>query len=331
MTQNSKFLVIQTASAGDVVLASPLIECIYHFFPEAKIDFLLKKGNDGLFQNHPFLNEVIVFDKNNKILNLIKLLFKIRKRKYHVVICIQRFFSAGLLTAFSGSQKKYGFSKNPFSYFFTHSFPHQIENNNQLIHEIDRNLSLLNHICPEKRFLPKLYPNYNIEPKEYGLNTNFITISPASLWFTKQFPAAKWVELISLIPDSFQVAMLGSNSDVDLCNQIKKEFNDSKIIVLAGKLNMLESAALMKKATINFTNDSAPMHLASAVNAAVCAVFCSTVPDFGFVPLSEKSVVIQTQESLACRPCGLHGHQSCPEKHFRCAEIKVVEIISKCW
>ncbi|HPT10302.1 MAG TPA: glycosyltransferase family 9 protein, partial [Bacteroidales bacterium] len=65
--------------------------------------------------------------------------------------------------------------------------------------------------------------------------------------------------------------------------------------------------------------DSAPMHLASAVNAPVSVVFCSTVPEFGFGPLSDRSFLIQTEENLDCRPCGLHGYNACPKKHFRCA------------
>jgi heptosyltransferase-2 len=88
---------------------------------------------------------------------------------------------------------------------------------------------------------------------------------------------------------------------------------------LAGKLSLLESAALMKDARRNITNDSAPMHLASGVNAKTTAIFCSTVPDFGFGPLSDDSVIIETTKKLECRPCGLHGLKACPEKHFDCA------------
>ena len=88
---------------------------------------------------------------------------------------------------------------------------------------------------------------------------------------------------------------------------------------LSGKLSLLESAALMKDAMMNYVNDSAPMHIASAMNAPVCAVYCSTVPDFGFGPLSEQSFVVEVKEKLSCRPCGLHGHKACPQGHFRCA------------
>jgi ADP-heptose:LPS heptosyltransferase len=72
------FLIIQTAFIGDVILATALIEKLHAFFPDAHIDFLLRKGNEGLLVNHPYLREVIVFDKKNKYSNLWKLLKKIR-------------------------------------------------------------------------------------------------------------------------------------------------------------------------------------------------------------------------------------------------------------
>jgi heptosyltransferase-2 len=84
----------------------------------------------------------------------------------------------------------------------------------------------------------------------------------------------------------------------------------------------------MKDARMNFTNDSAPLHLASAMNAPVTVIYCSTVPRFGFGPLSDVSKIVETGE-LYCRPCGIHGYRSCPEKHFRCAtQINVDQLIA---
>ncbi len=101
------------------------------------------------------------------------------------------------------------------------------------------------------------------------------------------------------------------------------------VINVAGELSFLESAALIKNAVMNFVNDSAPMHLASAMNAPVTAIFCSTVPSFGFGPLSDRSVIVETKEKLDCRPCGLHGFKACPKGHFKCAySIENEELVS---
>jgi heptosyltransferase-2 len=70
---------------------------------------------------------------------------------------------------------------------------------------------------------------------------------------------------------------------------------------------------------MNYVNDSAPMHFASAVNAPVTAIYCSTIPAFGYGPLSDNSNIVETHEQLSCRPCGLHGYKACPQGHFKCA------------
>ena len=89
--------------------------------------------------------------------------------------------------------------------------------------------------------------------------------------------------------------------------------------VLAGNLNFLQSAALMQTAVMNYVNDSAPLHFASAMNAPVTAIFCSTIPGFGFGPLSAKNFIVETKMPLSCKPCTLHGRKSCPLGHYNCA------------
>ncbi|MEO5782006.1 MAG: glycosyltransferase family 9 protein, partial [Ginsengibacter sp.] len=89
--------------------------------------------------------------------------------------------------------------------------------------------------------------------------------------------------------------------------------------VLAGKLNFLQSAALMKNAVMNYVNDSAPLHFASAMDTPVTAIFCSTIPAYGFGPLSSNSFIVETKEVLSCRPCTLHGRKACPLGHYKCA------------
>ena len=123
-----KILIIQTAFIGDVILATPLIETLHLQFPNSKIDFLVKNGNQNLLINHPNLNRVLVFDKSKKIKSLLALLKEIRKEKYDLVINLQRFFSSGLLTDLSGAKEKRGFKKNPLSFLFTKSFDHAVNN-----------------------------------------------------------------------------------------------------------------------------------------------------------------------------------------------------------
>jgi heptosyltransferase II len=314
----NNILVIQTASIGDVILSTPVIEKLHHFYPEAKIDLLVKKGMEGLFLHHPFLNEVIAWDKSSgKYRNFFHILRGIRSNSYEAVINLQRFALTGILTSFSGSGIRIGFSKNPFSFFFTQKITHEIKDG---VHEVERNLRLIEQITGPGVFKPRLYPGTEDYARITMYKTGkYITIAPASLWFTKQYPAPKWLDFIKKVDPSVWIYLLGSKADISLCEELRLNSNAPNILNLAGTLSFLESASLMKDAKMNFTNDSAPMHLASSVNAPVTVIYCSTIPGFGFGPLSDDSSIVEMDVELYCRPCGLHGYKACPEKHFRCA------------
>jgi heptosyltransferase II len=79
---------------------------------------------------------------------------------------------------------------------------------------------------------------------------------------------------------------------------------------------------------MNFVNDSGPLHFASATDAPVTGVFCSTVPAFGYGPLSTTSHIVEVDAFLACRPCGIHGKKECPMGHFLCGrKIRVDQLL----
>ena len=323
-----KFLVIQTAFIGDVVLATALIEKLHAHFPDARIDFLLRKGNEALLTGHPWLHEVLVWDKKkNKLANLWRLARRIRRTKYDTLINVQRFAATGLLTAASGAVETIGFDKNPLSFLFTQKIPHIVSDGSGVsLHEIDRNQQLIRAFTDERPAKPRLYPTVaDYEKVRPYQGKPYITVSPASVWFTKQYPPEKWAAFLRLVPADHVIYLLGAPSDMALCGKIKGlvetagDGAGAPMVVLAGQLSFLQSAALMKEAAMNYVNDSAPMHFASAVNAPVTAVYCSTIPAFGFGPLSDALFIVEIKEPLDCRPCGLHGYRACPRGHFNCA------------
>ncbi|MGY8926406.1 MAG: glycosyltransferase family 9 protein, partial [Flavobacteriales bacterium] len=200
------------------------------------------------------------------------------------VINLHRFASSGIIAGFSGGKKRYGFKKNPFSFLYTKKFDHTIGNGT---HEVERNLSLLQEFNVSKKNRPELFPSDADKQYVQKYTTHeYYCIAPTSVWFTKQMPTHKWIELISSLPYSSSIYFLGAPSDSTYCQKLLKESNAKNVVSLCGELSLLQSAALMKDATRNYVNDSGPLHLASSVNAKVTAFFCSTVPDFGFGPLS---------------------------------------------
>lgn len=326
-----QILVIQTAFLGDAVLATGILETLHKTYPDASIDYLVRKGHEPLFQGHPFLRAVLSWDKKaGKYQAASQLLKQIRSTQYDMVVNVQRFAMTGLFTALSGAPIRIGYDKNPLSRFFTHRIPHVISDSRQPIHEIERCHALIAGFTSESPAKPRLYPSASDleKVKAYTQDQPFITIAPASIWFTKQYPADKWRELIARLPSDMTVYLLGAPSDQSLCATISAGFDSHRVRSLAGQFSFLESAALMKQAKMNFVNDSAPMHFASAVDAPVAAIYCSTLPSFGFGPLSTEQHVIEVEQPLACRPCGLHGQAACPQKHFRCAlDIRVEQLL----
>ncbi len=314
-----KILVIQTAFLGDVVLATALLETLHERFPEAQLDVLVRRGNESLLTNHPYLRRVLVWDKKNgKYRDLRRLLGEVRRARYDWVLNLQRFATMGLFTVLAGARQTVGFDKNPFARLFTHRVPHRIDPGT---HEIDRNAELLRPLgveAPPAR--PKLYPSEadfaKVRPFQ---NLPYVCLAPMSVWFTKQFPENQWVDLIRSVPAGYAVFLLGGPADAAVCERILAATSRPLTFSLAGQLSLLESAALLEKAVLNYVNDSAPLHLASAMNAPTAAVFCSTVPQFGFGPLADFSRTLETPDLLYCRPCGLHGRTACPEGHFLCA------------
>lgn len=320
----NKIGIIQTAFIGDVVLSTSLIETLHHHYQNAKVDIIVKKGNEGLFHNHPYINKVIVWDKSkNKYIHWLKILLEIRKYRYDLLINIQRFSATGLWLFLSKAKITIGFNKNPLSFSFTHSITHKIDDESH--HEINRNHLLTSPLGDLKLLPPILYPSkQDVELIKPYIVDRYICIAPASVWYTKQFPTHKWIQLINEINFDGTIYLIGGKDDIECSKEIEKGFikklsSPKKLVNLTGELSFLSSAALQKNAVLNYVNDSAPLHFASSVNAPVVVVYCSTIRNFGYGPLSQTSFIVESNLSLDCRPCGLHGKKKCPKGHFNCA------------
>ncbi len=323
LCEMSRYLIIQTAFFGDVILATGLIEQLAAENRANSIDVLVQKSREVLLHNHPFINEILILDKSKKLRSSWRLIKTLQKARYDVVINIHRHGTSGVITWLSGARETIGFDVHPLSFLFDRKIEHRKEG----MHEVDRNYELVRHLVTLPAKMPKLYPSA-IDYEKVAHHNPYITISPASVWQTKRWPADKWVALIEMMPETLDIFLLGGPGDLNLCTQISNQAN-RKTIMKAGEYGFLESAALMSKARMNYTNDSAPVHLATAMNAPVSVLFCSTIPEFGYGPRSEENYVFVYPEKLACRPCGVHGRTSCPEGHFRCADISPQEVIAK--
>ncbi|MDF5691170.1 glycosyltransferase family 9 protein [Aquirufa aurantiipilula] len=320
MLKHSKVLLIQTAFLGDAVLATALLEKIRMESPDTEIHILVRKGNESLFKAYPYTNLKTVwsYDKSRKWSSWLELRRDLSKEHFDAVYVIQRFLGMGLLSLCIGAKRVFGFDKNPMSLFFTEKVRHEWGTG---IHEVERNTALVKSWLGEKVFkpylrTPKIDLATEMQKKEY------ICISPGSVWETKRLPIRIWIEFIQLLPENQVVVLMGSPGEIELSDQIAAAFQGSNRIVLneTGKHPLLASAYIFQQSKMSFVNDSGPMHICSAENVPTVAVYCSTVPSFGFGPLADWNRIVETKHVLDCRPCGDHGKKNCPLGHYACGE-----------
>ncbi len=324
-SNHTSFLVIQTAFLGDVILATAVLEALHMAYPDARLDVVVKKGCAALFKDHPYVEKVFTLDKEHKLSNLPKLISQIRAHTYSRLINIHRHGSSGIISAGAKAKEKVGFKVHPFSMVYTKRIAHQLPQL-EYEHEVERNYRLIEDLPGVVFANPKLYP-FTAPIMLNELERPYITISPGSVWKTKRLASQKWVELIHAIPEEVTVYLLGSKAEKEMCDDIVEAVSRAQVHNKAGEWNLLDSAQIMQEALLNYVLDSAPLHLCSAMNAPVVAVFVSTSTIFGYGPLSEEQTVVQTPHLLDCRPCGDHGRASCPKLHFRCGDVSIDDLL----
>jgi len=321
--EHKRILIIQTAFIGDVILCTPLIKILRKTFPDSTVSFLLIPETKKVLENNPHLNEILVYDKRKKkgIGSFLQIVTKIRERRFDLAVIPHRSLRSSLLAYLSGIPQRIGFDKSTGAFLFTHKIIYPLN-----IHEVDRNLSLLSGFNPHLiDTSPELFPSaedFSYARKlllDSGIREKdkIVGIAPGSVWATKRWLPERFAEVSQLLIRKVgaKVVFLGSADDQNLCERIANLMKD-KPVSLAGRTDILQSAAIISFCKVILSNDSAPVHIASALRRPVVAIFGSTIPEFGFAPYGEGYLVIE--KKMDCRPCGIHGRGKCPQKHFRC-------------
>lgn len=302
-------LVIQTAFLGDVVLTTPLLERLAG--EAGPVDVLVTPAAAAVLAHHPAVGEVIVYDKRRDagLGGIARVGRALRQRKYARIFLPHRSVRSAVLALATGARERIGFSDSPAAWTYTRRVAPTGE------HETAR-IAALAGPGPVPR------PSLGLTEGERqaaiqwlersGVRREFTALAPGSVWATKRWPY--YAELASRLPGSLVV--VGGPEDREAGAEIVAR-DPARIRSAAGELPLRVSAALLERASVLVTNDSAPLHLAAAVGTRVVAIFGPTVPAFGFGPLGEKDAIAEVV-GLSCRPCSKHGPMVCPLVHHRC-------------
>ncbi|WP_418964208.1 glycosyltransferase family 9 protein [Cetobacterium sp.] len=321
-----KILIIHTAFIGDIVLSTPLLKRVKEMYPEAKITYVTTPVGATILRNNPHITEIIEYDKRGNhsgIKGLLALGRRLRYENFNMVLTPHRYLRSSILSWLTRSPKRIGYDIASGALLFTDKIKYD-----KTKHEVEKLLSFLGDVPknPRENYPIELYPSKKEKEavdkiwEDNSLSSEkVIAIAPGSKWFTKKWPLEYFNKVIELlVKDGIKVIVIGGKDELFL-----NVVNHKNIIDLRGKTTLLELAEVLKRVKVVLTNDSSPIHIASAfANTKIIAIFGPTVKEFGFFPWSENSKVLEVN-GLTCRPCAIHGGDKCPKGHFKCMlEIK---------
>lgn len=298
------------------MLTTPLLAALAR--RTGPVDVVTTPVAGPLLDKHPAVRQVMLYDKGGAERGLGGLLHLARRlagREYDAAYLPHRSLRTAALARLARIPRRVGFADG-WPAFYTEVHPRARTGS-----ESARLLGLLGPAGDAESPLPHLYPSADDDRAaagflaQAGVTGPFVALAPGSRWGTKRWPYYK--ELATRLGEELPVVVVGGPEDAGLGAGVAEAGGASRERSACGKLTLLQSAALIGRARLLVTNDSAPLHLATALGTPVVALFGPTVPGFGFGPLGAHDVVVEVA-GLECRPCSAHGPQTCPLGHHRC-------------
>jgi lipopolysaccharide heptosyltransferase II len=324
MADVNKILVIRLSSIGDIILTTPLLRSLREAYPKALITFLIKKQYADLLAGSPFINELITFDKEEGFWGLKKLKRELKDRHFDLYIDIHknwrsRFLGIGLGASLTTTYPKYILRRTLLIWFKLNLF-RKIKPVYMRYFDSVRKLGLHYDGKGTDIFVPqaglKKIRNM-LTSLGYLFNNPLVVICPGATYSNKRWKEEGFIETARYLirEKSAFIIVHGGNDDLELCTRITEGIGPGAAC-LAGKLNLTESAALLRMSSLVIANDSGLLHLGQSQKTAVVGIYGPTSRELGFFPLEQKSTVVEV--NLPCRPCTHKGLDFCPKKHFRC-------------
>lgn len=311
-----KILVIRFSSIGDIVLTTPVIRCLKNQIDDVEIHVLTKKKFSNLYKTNPYINKVYEYDDSLK-----KNIEELKLENYDYIVDLQK--NKRSLRATRALHKPHSsFPKLNFKKLLLTTFKINLMPD---IHIVDRYFKAV-----EKLGVTNDYQGLDFfisEKNDYPLSElpenfqkGYHAFVIGGTYKTKILPAVKIVEIIQKLNEP--VILLGGPDDVERAEEILSAVScQLSAISLVGKINLEQSASIVKKAKSVLTNDTGLMHIAAAFHKNIVSVWGNTVPELGMYPYlpkeKEKCHIVECKD-VKCRPCSKLGFKECPKRHFKC-------------
>ncbi len=335
--QYSNILVIKMSSLGDVMHALPSLHALRSLYPAAKISWLVEPQFAGLLPGKPYIDEKIVFYKNDlkkknlleKFAYLKKLRTELHSRHFDLVIDLQGLLKSSLVALLSGCSNRIGYCEmREGSFLVTRA----ICGPNSKNHVVERYLDVIRYLGAkvDKAVFP--LPDFAQQEArikdilhQQGVTGKYAVFFPGSRWVTKEWPLERYAELAKkFVKEGVSVVIAGGPADREKGIKIKAGADCPQVVNLVGQTDMLDIAALVKNSCVCVGGDTGPLHVAAAAGAPTVTMFGPISSD-RTRPYGELNTSIIT--TAPCSPC---FKRTCP-KTFICMDtISVDEVFSAC-
>ena len=307
----ANILVIKISSLGDVIFVTPSLRALRKKFPHSKIYCLVGKESRKVLDGCPYLDGLIVYDPKGKdrgIFKLFRLGKKLRRYNFDKIVDFQSNRKSHMLSAFSFPRESYGFDNGKWSFLLTSpvkgyqpNIP-AVTQQFQILEKLGISSQESQHLELWPYEKDKVYVKNLLESEWIGPTSKIvgINIAASEKWKTKNWPIEHIARVCDLLAvKHIRVIITGMNKDRALANHLLS-IARSKPAIFVGKTDVLQLAALIKRCKVFLSPDSAPLHIAAAMQVPVIAFFGPT-SSTRHAPPAKKIVVLERK--LTCSPC----------------------------
>lgn len=288
-------LLIKLRHHGDMLLTTPAINALHQRYPQANIDVLLYKETRPMLEAHPAIRQLHIIDRNwkkeggwQKFRHEMALLSAVRASHYDVVINLADQWRSAIITGFSAAPVRIGFAfakRDNLLWRWCHNHLISTQNYNQL-HTVEQNMAALEPLgISAEGAKASMHFSAADQQKvqdilaQQRISGPFIVIQPTSRWVFKCWEDEKVAQLIdTLAADGHTIVLTAApdRQEQAMIANILSLCHSQKVVSLAGQLSLPQLAALIDAAQLFIGVDSAPMHMAAALNTSCLALFGPT-------------------------------------------------------
>ncbi|MBR3979924.1 MAG: lipopolysaccharide heptosyltransferase II [Bacteroidales bacterium] len=328
----NKILVFRLSSIGDIVLTTALLRCLRNTFPDAQIDFVVKKQFADILRCVPFVSNVIELDSKKGFSELLAIRNQLRNEQYDVALDIHKNWRSLFVCNTIGAKQVFRFNKHVFRRWVLTTFHKDIYNEVRPVYLRFIDAAQQIGVVPDGKYTELVVPEQlSKSMKDIFVQANIsfekriIALCPGASFSNKQWQVEKFQQLAKRVVFDFdaQVILLGGKKESEMCETIA---NESGAVSFAGKFDLSQSIAALSMVSLTVANDTGMLHVSEALGVPVVGIYGPTARQFGYFPILPQSKVAQV-DNLPCRPCTKMGMNHCPKKHFSCMNDISVEMV----